>query len=90
METVRNFLNKIRWDNTYDEDEYSVSYFDRVRKFEIQLPFANILDINQTHLTTYQCVVCVNNRVIKIEEETCIPFHRIKKIYKCNKIVYSR
>ncbi len=90
METIRNFLNKIRWDSKYQEYEYSVAYYDRLCFREIKLPFVDIRDINQTHFTTDKCVVCDSGEAIEFEMDTCIPFHRVRKIYKNNEIVYER
>ncbi len=90
METVRNFLNKLRWDLKYQEHEYSIAYLDRIENVEVILPVVEIIDINQTHLTTNKCVLCQAGKIFEIEMYTYIPFHRIKKIYKNSKIVYSR
>lgn len=79
MITVKDFLNKIKWDKREKPEGYTFFYLDR---FENQLKEIKCLDIKRIE----------GNLIIiqKEGEEINIPMHRIKEIKKDNEIVWKR
>jgi uncharacterized protein (UPF0248 family) len=75
MLTIREFLNKLKWDKSENSSEYVFYYLDRK---EIKpLEYEKIKRIEGTFL-------------VLGEDETYIPMHRIKRIEKNGKLVLQR
>ncbi len=78
MQPIHELLNKIKWDERENPDDYSILYFDRILKKPIKIPYVKIKRIED------------NLMVLDNEEESNIPLHRIKKVEKNNIVVWER
>ena len=62
MIPIQDLLNKIKWDKRENPEEYSIFYFDRIKKDLIKIPYTNIKRLEGSFM------------VLDNEEETNIPF----------------
>ena len=75
MITVKEPLNKIKWDKRENPKDYSLFYFDRIKNKLVEIP--------------YESIEIDGDFIITIDGKT-IPMHRIKQIKKNNKLVWER
>ena len=78
MTPIQDMLNKIKWDKRETPEQYSILYFDRIKKALIRIPYARIKKLEGSFM------------ILDNEEESNIPLHRIKKVTKNNQIVWER
>ncbi len=78
MITIKDLLNKIKWDKRENPAEYTIFYFDRILKKLILLPYTKIKRIEGSFM------------VLDNEEETNIPLHRVRKMAKKDIVVWER
>ena len=78
MITIKDLLNKIKWDKREAPEQYSIFYFDIILNTLIQIPYTKIKRIEGSFM------------VLDSEEETNIPLHRVKKAAKNNAVVWER
>jgi len=78
MITIKNLLNKIKWDKRENPAEYSIFYYDRILRKLIKIPYAKIKRLEGSFM------------VLNNEEETNIPLHRIKKVAKKDAVIWER
>ncbi len=77
---IKDYLDKIRWDDRMKPEEYTLVYLDR-NKDEKEVPYKEIVEIGDDY--------------IKVEREgnkgvVEIPMHRIRKIKKSGFVVWQR
>ncbi len=75
MIPIKEFINKIRWDENLDKDEYLLHYVDRITNSLKTIKFDEILSIEGDFL---------------VLEDKEIPLHRIRKVTRFNKVVWER
>jgi uncharacterized protein (UPF0248 family) len=79
MITIRDLLNKIKWDQNLKPEDYTLYYLDRISKTLKKLKYSDIIRTEGTFI------------IISIEgEETSIPMHRIRRVKEKNKVVWER
>jgi uncharacterized protein (UPF0248 family) len=79
MITIRNFLNKIKWDKNLNPNDYTLYYLDRISKTLKKLKYSDIIRTEGTFI------------IMNIEgKETSIPMHRIRRVEEKRKIVWER
>lgn len=79
MMYILDLLNKIKWDQNLNPEEYVIVYFDRMDKSKKEIKFNKIKDFNNLTL------------VLEIEgKEIEIPLHRIREVKKEGKIIWKR
>jgi len=79
MITIRELLNKIKWDQNLKPEDYTLHYLDRISKTLKKLKYSDIIRIEGTFI------------IVSIEgEETNIPMHRIRRVKEKNKVVWER
>ena len=78
MISIKDLLNKIKWDKRENPEQYSIFYFDRILKKLIKIPYAKIKRLEGSFM------------VLDNEEESNVPLHRVKKIMKNNTVVWER
>jgi len=78
MITIKNLLNKIKWDKRENPNQYIIFYFDRIEKELMQIPYTKIKRLEGIFM------------VLNNEEETNIPLHRIKRVMKNDIVVWER
>ncbi|MBW2979248.1 hypothetical protein DRZ77_00245 [Candidatus Woesearchaeota archaeon] len=69
-------LNKIRWDEHENEEDYEVWIYDRIAKKEKKIAFKMIANIGKSF--------------IELIDSTEIPLHRIRKIVKRGEVVWEK
>jgi uncharacterized protein (UPF0248 family) len=75
MITIKNLLNKIKWDNNLNPEDYSLLVFDRITKKLTEIKYKDIKRTEGNFL---------------ILEEAEIPMHRVRKVLKKGKIIWER
>lgn len=78
MQTIRETLNRIRWDPDEDPGSFVVGYEDRLRKQVIDIPYTDIIRIEDGFM------------VVGDGEETSIPLHRVRHVKKDGKVIWQR
>lgn len=79
MMPVKDFLNKIKWDNDLNEEDFTVYYLDNVSKKLVGVRFVDIKKIEGSFIV-----------IEKDSEETYIPMHRIREVKEKDKVVWKR
>ncbi len=79
MQTIKDLLNKIKWDKKENPEDHVVVYEDRVEGKERKIPFESIKKVEEGFMI-----------VEKGGERTNIPLHRIRKVLKKGKLIWQR
>ncbi len=79
MISIRELINKIKWDPAERADEYDIFYLDRVKNMLLKINLKNILEIEGEFI-----------KISKDKNINYIPLHRIKKVTKKDKVIWSR
>jgi len=79
METIRDLLNRIKWDKNLKPEEYSIFYLDRIQKKLIEIKYSDILKVESSFMI-----------LERDGEEVEIPLHRIRKVKRNGKLVWER
>ena len=79
MMNIIDILNKIKWDSKEKHDDYTLFYLDRITKQLKKLNYTDIIRIEDNFMI-----------IMKDNEETYIPIHRIKRITKKDKVILER
>lgn len=82
MQTIRDLLNRIRWDPEYAKGNFEIGYFDRIKNCIIRLPF-NQLYFNAENHFTFQFMD-------EDGTEHSVPLHRIRSVYKNGELIWHR
>jgi uncharacterized protein (UPF0248 family) len=79
MMTIRELLNKIKWDKNLKPADYTLYYLDRISKTLKKAKYSDIIRTEGTFI------------IISLEgKETNIPMHRIRRVEEKGKIVWER
>jgi len=79
MQTIKELLNKIKWDKNETPESYVLYYEDRIEKQLKPIKFKDVKRVEDNFL------VLENDM-----EETYIPLHRVKKVKTNGKTVWMR
>ena len=79
MQTIKELLNKIKWDKNETPESYVLYYEDRLEKQLKPIKFKDVKRVEDNFL------VLENDM-----EETYIPLHRVKKVKTNGKTVWMR
>jgi uncharacterized protein (UPF0248 family) len=79
MIPIKDFLNKIKWDKNLDPKDFSVFYLDNISKKLVELKFNDILKTEGNFIA-----------IMKDNEETFIPLHRVREVREKDKVVWNR
>ena len=79
MIPIKELLNKIKWDKRENPEDYTISYYDRVKKEIIEIPYKKI-----THISENFMLIDANG------EEKMIPLHAIKIVRKKGEQLWKR
>jgi len=78
MKHLTDIINKIRWDKRENEKDYTFGYFDNgIQKFDFES-----IDFKQS--TKFALAVKIGYEV------KFIPFHKIKRVYRKDEIIWER
>lgn len=79
MIPIKDLLNKIKWDKRENPEDYTIGYWDNMRKEILEFPFKAIKEISENFL------------LIETEEgEKDIPLHAIKLVRKKGEQLWKR
>ena len=76
MQTIRELLNKIKWDHKEDPGAFTIGYEDRVGKKIVEIPYTDIVRIEEGFM--------------ELDEETEIPLHRVRHVKRDGKTIWQR
>ncbi|MEK6961323.1 MAG: DUF504 domain-containing protein [Nanoarchaeota archaeon] len=76
MQTIRELLNKIRWDKKEDPYAFLIGYEDRLGKKIIEIPYPDIVKIDEGFMV--------------LDEDTEIPLHRVRHVKREGEIIWKR
>jgi len=79
MTTIKQLLDRIKWDENFKPEQFAVHYLDRIKNKLIEVRYNDILKIEPGNI-----VIKKNN------EETRIPLHRIKRVTKSGFTFWKR
>ncbi|MEM3127248.1 MAG: DUF504 domain-containing protein [Candidatus Woesearchaeota archaeon] len=79
MTTIKELINKIKYDKREKPEDYVLYYFDRIQNKLIPLKYIDILRVEEDSMI-----------VMKDGKETAIPLHRVREVRKKEEIVWKR
>ena len=82
MMTIRALLNRIRWDQTYDQGEFAVGYYDRVVARVIVVPFDEVWFDPDDRFAMQ--VVAADGQIHSV------PLHRVCTVYRNGELIWER
>jgi uncharacterized protein (UPF0248 family) len=82
MITIRELLNRIRWDRDYGQGEFTIGYYDRLVGRIVLVPLARVRfepgERSSFRLTD------------RTGEPLSIPLHRIRQVYRNDQLIWCR
>ncbi len=81
METIRELLNRIRWDDEFGQGTFDVGIYDRV---DDVVEFHLLEELYLEKGNHFSFTICVDGEVLTI------PFHRIREVRKNGKCIWRR
>ncbi len=82
MITIRDLLNRIRWDREYGRGEFTVGYYDRVEGRIILVTLVQVRFDPDDHFS-FQLTDAAG-------EPLSIPLHRVCEVYRNGEIIWHR
>ena len=82
MITIRELLNRIRWDRDYGRGEFTVGYFDRVEERIILVPLVRVR-FDPDDRFSFQLTDAAG-------EPLAIPLHRVCEVYRNGELIWRR
>ncbi len=79
MQTIKDFLNKIKWDEKLAKEDFVVYYLDKVSNMLVGLEFKEIIRLEGSFMV-----------IEKDSKETYIPLHRVREVKERGKLVWKR
>lgn len=79
MITIKDLLNKIKWDKNLNPKDYTLYYLDRISKTLKKIRYSDIKRIEGNFLV-----------IMREGEETRIPLHRIRRVEKKGVVMWQR
>lgn len=82
MKTVQDILNRIRWDEQFSKNRFTIAYYDRLEDHLITVDYDQLYFSAEDHFCFY---------LIDAEGNThSIPYHRVKAIYQNDELIWHR
>ena len=81
METIRELLSRIRWDDEFGKGDFEVGIYDRIEDAVGFQPLDNLHVEKGNH---FAFTVCIDGEV------QTIPFHRIREVRKNGQCIWRR
>ncbi len=82
MRTIREILNRIRWDERFGAGAFEIGYHDRVRNEILRVPFLNI-EMRSGNAFSFELETLDGDR-------KSIPFHRVRAVWKDGELIWER
>jgi uncharacterized protein (UPF0248 family) len=83
MIPIQDLLSRIRWDREFAKGEFSIGYYDRLRKEIITVPLKAVDFGERNHYFAFQVFD-------EQGEGHAVPFHRIREVRKDGKLIWQR
>lgn len=81
METIRQLLNRIRWDEEFGQGDFMVGIYDRVSD---TVNFQPLENLRMEKGNRFSFTICIDGEVLTI------PFHRIREVRNNGKTIWKR
>ena len=81
METIRELLNRIRWDDEFGQGTFEVGIYDRVID---AIEFYPLAALHMDKGNNFSFTLCVDGEILTI------PFHRIREVRKNGQLIWKR
>jgi uncharacterized protein (UPF0248 family) len=81
LETIRELLSKIRWDEDFGRAAFELGYWDRVEERVVRAPFASLEFAPESSSFTF---FDAEGR------RRSVPLHRVRCVWRNNEIIWSR
>ncbi len=82
MITIRELLNRIRWDREYGRGEFTIGYFDRLEGRIILVPLGEVRFATGDNLS-FQLTDAAGRPL-------AIPLHRVCEVYRNGELIWHR
>jgi uncharacterized protein (UPF0248 family) len=82
MITIRELLNRIRWDREYGRGEFAIGYFDRLEERIIMVPLGEV-QFAPGEKFSFQLTDVAG-------EPLTIPLHRVCEVYRNGELIWHR
>ena len=82
MQPVQELLNRIRWDVSFGDAEFSVAYYDRVTNRLVTVPFRELCFDSDDHFS-----FGITDEIGAIH---WVPYHRVRALYRNGDLVWQR
>ncbi len=82
MITIRELLNRIRWDREYGRGDFAIGYFDRLEQRIIVVPLGEVRFDAGDHASLVLCDTA--------GEPLSIPLHRVHELYRNGELIWHR
>ena len=80
--TIRELLNRIRWDEDFGRGEFALGYFDRVEQRMIVVPLGEV----RFHVGEHVSLLLTD----AAGEPLSIPLHRVYEVYRNGELIWHR
>ncbi len=81
METIRELLNRIHWDEGFGQGKFEIGIYDRV---EDTIEFHPLEELHFEHGNHFSFSITIGGEVLTI------PFHRIREVRKNGECIWKR
>ena len=82
MITIRELLNRIRWDREYGRGDFAIGYFDRFEQRIIVVPLGEV----RFHVGEHVSLVLFDTAGAPLS----IPLHRVFEVYRNGELIWHR
>ncbi|HEX9023373.1 MAG TPA: DUF504 domain-containing protein [Geobacteraceae bacterium] len=82
MITIRELLNRIRWDREFNRGEFTIGYYDRLAEEVIRVPLSQVR-FDPDDRFSFQLFDAAG-------EPLSIPLHRVCEVYRNDELIWHR
>lgn len=82
MITIRELLNRIRWDQDFGRGDFAIGYLDRVEQRIILVPLGEV----RFHVGEHVSLLLTD----AAGEPLSIPLHRVYEVYRNGELIWHR
>lgn len=82
MIPIHELLSRIQWDEEFGKGNFTIGYYDRVENKIVKVSLHEVIFEHENH---HSFKAMDRDGIVQT-----IPFHRIKEVYKDNKLIWHR
>lgn len=82
MQTIKQLLDRIRWDPAFGRGEFEIGYYDRVERRILRIPLREVVFAADEH-GFFECLD-------EDGQARSVPLHRIKEVYRDGELIWQR